>query len=244
MAARPQQTTAHQAQSHAGGAMARLIDRGDADELDRDDEPEIDAADDDAEVGGRVRAQLVEADDGSMVRPPNPSVAYPGEPPYDAPVLGFHPKIAQLFDAFTYLPVNGAGAERPEGFLPIIGLIGDDPAKDSSPAWKLYGRIKPDVWKELASALCVSSQPPKPPNYVMVNAMRSENLAMFSFTLPQQIFAPSAWMAALPLSVMRTPMQTIDEAAAKMLALASKAKTDVAKAATQAGKNGQLSFSF
>lgn len=223
------------------GAIGRMPESFD-DDIDLDIDSQDDA-DSDLEGATRVKAQLVEADDGSMVRVPNPNI-YPGHPPYGAPVLGFHPKIAEVFDAFVYLPVTGASAERPSGFLPVIGLVGDDPAKDKDPAWKLYGRIRPDVWKQMAVDIGESLEGPKLPSYMMVNAMRSENLAMFTLAQPQHMFATSAWIATLPMSVMRTPMQTIDEQSAKMLARATRAQAEVASRAPDADKSQQLSFSF
>ena len=195
------------------------------------------------ESGGRVFAI---ADDGSRVRVPMPDV-YPGEPPFAAPVLGFHAKAAEIFDTFAYLHTNSPRHERPDGFLPVIGLIGDDPAKDKDSGWKLHVRLRPEVWKELLekSQGAIDEAGSRPG--VVVSAMRSENLALFTISHPQQMFAQNVWMTTMPMAVMKTPLSTIDESQAHALVRAEKARAQVlaqtAKAA-RSNRSAQLSLDF
>lgn len=180
---------------------------------------------------------MVDTDQGRRVRVPGPD-AYPGEAPYAAPMMGFHGKIAAVFDAFAYLPNGQSPADRPSNFLPIVGLIGDDESKNDNPGWKLFGRLRADVYSRVKEELGdINAGPAKP--VLLVTRLRADHMALLSISQPHQMFAQSLWLAALPPSVMKVPMKTLDEPKVFAIVLSERAKVAVAAAQKSGAKLGE-----
>jgi hypothetical protein len=192
---------------------------------------------------GKIVA-TVETEGGKRVRVPGPG-AYPGEPPYSAPMTGFHGKATDIFDAFAYLPSGQPSSERPKGFFSVVGLAGDDAEKRDNPAWSLFARMKPEVYKKVEEEfgdMKVSAFKP----VILVNGMRAENMAMFSVSQPHQMFGASLWLAAAPIAIMNHPVPVLDGNKVKALVLADRALEQVDKLKNSQPKahSGQFSLAF
>ena len=186
---------------------------------------------------------MVDTDEGNRMRVPGPD-AYPGEAPYAAPMMGFHGEIAAVFDAFAYFPSGQALADRPRNFLPVVGLSGNDDAKNANPAWSLFGRLHQEVHARVREELGdINDGSVKP--VVLVTQMRAHDMALFSISQPHRMFAPSLWLATLPISVMKVPLQTLEEPTVRALVLGERAKASIQAAEQLALKRGeQLTMGF
>lgn len=204
-----------------------------------------------AEIGGisllqdTVRCIVVVDDMNRSVLMPRAD-SYPGESPYGAPLTGSLGKIAELFDAFAYLPNGQNAQERPLNFMPVVGLMGDDKIKNEDPKWRLFGRLRTDVYEKVKLELGdINTQEAKP--VVLVTQMRADNFALFSISQPHKMFSPTLWLAALPLSVMKVPMKTLPEPHIRTIVLAERAKAeihDLCTAGLTNNKVGQMSLCF
>lgn len=166
-----------------------------------------------------------DADGGRRVRIPGPGV-YHGEPPYAAPIAGFHAKAESVFDALSYFKANSIYSERPTGFIPVIGLMGDDIEKNKDPAWKLYGRLRTDISEKLkAEQSDIYSAESRP--VLIASVMRAENMTLLSIARPHQMFAPCLWLATMPTTIIKVPLPTVDEIEVRSLSLADKAMSEI-----------------
>jgi len=242
---------AHTQHSHAARVQSRIIQGAASLNLKDDDEDDdnnnrVDAtAQDPSEIisHGKV-VETVETEGGKRARVPGPG-AYPGEAPYGAPISGFHGKATDIFEVVAYLPSGQPASERPEGFFPLVGLSGNDPEKRDNPAWSLYARLKPEIYKEVKDELRDIHTGATKRAVILVTGMRAESMAMFSLSQPHQIFAPSLWLAAAPIGIIQYPVPVVDEAQVKAMLLAERAKVHVEKVSPPKKKiPEQLSLTF
>ncbi len=169
----------------------------------------------------------VETEGGKRVRVPGAG-AYPGEPPYGAPMTGFHGKATDIFDAFAYLPSGQSAADRTANFFPIVGLVSEDAEKRDNPAWTLFARMKPAIHRQIKEEITDIETGVFRPVF-LVNGMRAENMAMFSVSQPHKMFSPSIWLAAAPIGIMSHPVPALDENKIKAMVLAERALVQVEK---------------
>lgn len=220
-------------------------------DLDTDDDDDFDAGADTIEASGtperaisesQGRSQkdvpMVETDEGRLTRVP-PAETYPGEVPYGAPISGFHGKVGDLFDAFIHLRPGHTPDDRPKGFLPVVGLtVGDS-------VHSLYGRLRPEFQKQLAEEMSGMGGSIRP--VIVANALRADNLALFTVTEPQKMFAPSLWLATMPIGVLKMQIPTLEEPKVRAMLAAERAFAEVERAQASAAKakaGAQLSLGF
>lgn len=158
----------------------------------------------------------VESDDGTEVLVPT----YKGEAPYSAPLVGFKGKMGEVFDVFAYFPTDPASRKRrPEAFVPVIGLVGNDPAKEKDRQhWQLCARLRPDIWKRVANE--IDGEVPA----LLVTPVRSDHTMLVSVMRAQALFTLNPWIATLPLKISRTPVPTLSDLELNRLLAAGRAR--------------------